>query len=212
MSTSDLTLDEIISGLQTLESQLSEWRAVLANIEAREKKAVQARAKVRELAEQLAAFESARNAIFAAEAEAKEVEVKAAKRRELAILIREAMARRDTLARLAIELNDEEPVARGAVEGARERLAEHLASLLTVDDYPTEDELAEEKLNGEKLQKAYDAAHTLHKSITERQAQTRIAWLQACDEVNALTWQENRLRPPDPPGAHDFKGGAYTVQ
>ena len=212
MSSSNLTLDEIISGLQTLQSQLAEWRAVVANIEAREKDAAQARVKVRELTEQVAGFESARNAIFAAEAEAKEAEVKAAKRRELATQIREAIARRDSLARVVVELNDEEPLARGTVAGARERLAEHLDSLLTVDDFPTEAEFGEEKLNGEKLQSAYDAAVGAHKAVAERQAKTRIAWLQACDEVSALTWQENRLRPPDPPGTHDLKGGIFTVQ
>ena len=209
---SGLTLDETIRVLQTLESQLAEWRAEVANLEAREKEGVQARAKVREIEEQIAGFKSAVTATLAAEAEAKEAEAKAAKRRELSIKIREASARMDELAREVLELNDEEPRARGAVAGANEHLVDHLNSLLTADDFPTESELADEKLNGEKLRAAYDAAVAAMGTIVERLTKARMAWLRVRDEVNTLTWQESRLRPPDNPGTHDLRGGAFTVQ
>ena len=209
---SGLTLDETIRGLQTLESQLDEWRAVVGSIEAREKEIAQARAKVREIEGLIDAFKSAVTATLAAEAEAKEAEVKAAKRRELGAQIRKATARMDELAREVLELNDAEPLARGAVAGAQERLVGHLNNLLAADNYPTKSELDAERATGKRLQAAYDAAVAAVGTIVERLTKARMAWLRVRDEVNTLTWQESRLRPPDNPGAHDLRGGAFRVQ
>jgi|GEM_PF-4470526 len=212
MSSSNLTLDETLRGLQTLESQLAEWRATVANVEAREKEAAQARAKVREIEEQIAGFKSAVTATLAAEAEAKEAQVKAAKRRELGAQIRAAIARRDDLAREVAELNDKLPLARGAVAGAEERLREHLSGLLTVDDFPSDGELAAEKLRGKELRAAYEIALGAQRDVSEQLEKTRWAFIKTDAEVKELSWQEKRLRPPDPPGANDLKGGAFTVQ
>ncbi|HVA18454.1 MAG TPA: hypothetical protein VMV59_12155 [Candidatus Dormibacteraeota bacterium] len=212
MSSGNLTLDETLRGLQTLESQLAEWRAAVANIEAREKEAAQARSKVCELEAQVAVFKSAVTATLAAEAEAKEAEFKAAKRRELGAQIREAIVRRDDLAREVAELNDKLPLVRGAVAGAEERLREHLSSLLTADDFPSDSELAAEKLRGEELRAVYKTALGAQKEVSEQLEKTRWAFLKTDAEVKELSWQEKRLRPPDPPGAHDFKGAAFTVQ
>jgi len=185
-------LEGFAQQLADVQGAIASTREQLAGEQDREAAAC-LREKIISLEKFITAIKAAEERVFAAEGEQVQQEEQFVQWRALVRDLREKAKAYDAAAILVPAAQDQANTCRGLTTNAREALGVHRSHPPTA--LALEKEKASFDAETERLEHLLESVVAETREAVERETHTRARALKLRDELNALNWRENRLRP-----------------